>query len=120
MPELVQNDDDAASVVSDTAHKPEWRECTVVFRLPSLRVLALDGWQYGTLVVHATWHDTRLRPFTVAHMPSGLALCRFTEVDQAKTAAEHLLAECPRVWSARDVDAAAVPAATVQWCRENQ
>lgn len=118
MPELVQVDEVA---VPDAAYRPEWRECTVIFRLQSGRVLALDGWRYGTLVVHATWHDPCLRPFTVAHLPSKdaigpMAVCRFAEVEQATTAVERLWQECPNGWAA---DIRTLPASVIQYCKEN-
>lgn len=116
MPELVFTEPDAQP---DAAYKPEWRECTVTFRQPSGRVLALDGWQYGTLVVHATWDDAGHQPYTVTHLPSLLAVCRFAEVEQATAACERLWAACPHVWAARDVDVKCVPADLAAWCKEN-
>lgn len=120
MPELVETDD---VVVPDTTYRPAWCECSVIFRSPSGQVLSLDGWRYGTLVVHATWHDPRAKPFTVAHLPSKdavgpLAVCRFAEVDQATAAVEKLWADNPSAW-ASDAPIRSLPASVVQWCRGN-
>lgn len=118
MPSLICADDEP--VVVATTYAPGWREKTVIFRLPTLRVLWLDGWQYGPLVVHATWDDEKARPYTVSHLHTLLKLCQFDEVAQAVAAAERLWREAGRELSAREPDARQFPADVVQWCRENQ
>lgn len=116
MPQLV---DVRAAPVTD-AVLPEWAEVTIVFRLPSLRVVALDGWKYGTLVVHATWDDPKAKPFTVTHRPSKLAVFRGADVEEMVREVERVWARCPRAWAADEVDAASVPPDVVAWCRENR
>lgn len=119
MPSLVCVDDEPA-VVTTTTYAPEWREKTVIFRLPTLRVLWLDGWQYGPLVVHATWDDAKARPYVVAHLHTLLVLCRWDTTEQAVAAVERLWREAGRELSAREPDARRMPADVVQWCKENQ
>jgi hypothetical protein len=116
MPQLVEND----AVSGSDVVLPEWRECTIVFHRRGGGVLALDGWRYGTLVVHATWDDPEARPFTVAHFWSKLAVARFADAEQAFAAAEHLWSECPRAWAASEVDVRSVPPGVVRYCKENQ
>lgn len=119
MPQLVRVEAFEHTGVEE-AYVPEWRERTVVFRLPSGRVVALDAWQHGTLVVHATWDDRDAKPFTVTHWPSRLMVCRVAEVDQAVERAEWLWRSCPRAWAGDEVDVALLPADVVQWCKENK
>lgn len=108
--------------VAIPALKPEWRETTLVFRFESGAVLAVDGWRYGTLVVHPVL-PTEPRGaalMCVTHAPTRLAILRIDSPEEAMTAAEWLWEVCPKAWTRPDyeVDRASIPAAVEQKCRQ--
>lgn len=104
------------------AHRapPVWTEHTAVFRDPSGRVLAEDGWRYGTLIVHPTLPGdlTKGMPaVTVTHLPTLLAVLRVNDADDAMRAAEKLWSDAGDALVAKDADAvrARVSTAVREW-----
>lgn len=98
---------------------PEWVERTLIFRLPTLRVVAVDGWVYGTLAVHSTWDDPDLPPVTITHLPSKLAVARMMEPQEAAAQVEWLWQAWPGGWG-EEPDIGRVPKEVAEWCRSRQ
>jgi hypothetical protein len=110
--------------------KPVWTERTLIFKMPSGRVHALDGWVYGTLAVHSTWAwrfvgsmRFDLPPVTITHQPSKLALAFLADVEEAVAKIEWLWDQCPASWLEEDIKgemaAGRLPKDVVEWSRRH-
>lgn len=110
------------------AIKPTWVERTIIFRPPQMggRVIAVDGWCYGTLCIHSTWAwiyalgtGTRfaLPPVTITHLPTKLAVAYLDGVDEAVAQTEWLWDLCPQLWTAEEQDVVKkqAPAEAREW-----
>ena len=108
----------ALPLVETPPPEPEWQERTLVFRLPTGRVLAEDGWRYGELFVHgALPGDPDL--VCVTHVATRLAVLRVVEVEDAIAGAEILWRECRGAWRyADDVDLTKIPKHIETWVRK--
>ena len=93
----------------------QWRELTVVFRLPTGRILTVDGHALGTLAVHPSW-DTD-SGVTITHLPTKLVVARMEDAAGAVQAVEWLWERCRHVWIKHEVDPAAVPQDVMDWIR---
>ncbi len=100
--------------------KPLWVERTLIFRRPAGNVVALDGWVYGQLAVHATWSSPNLPPVTICHLPSMLAVARLAEVNEAVAQVEWLWESCPRAFTGEVVDTKQLTEGVLQWLQSNQ
>jgi hypothetical protein len=126
MPQLVTiNEQDYAT--QSTSIELEWRERTIVFRRTSSSkthtnagIVALDGWQYGTLVAHATWDDKNAPPYTITHLPSKLMVARISDCDETLAQTERLWQSCPLAWAGYDVNKQLIPKEVVQWLKDHQ
>lgn len=110
------------------AIKPTWEERTIIFKPTNLggRVIAVDGWVYGSLCIHSTWAELytvgggpkfALPPVTITHRPTKLAVAYLDVVDEAVAQVEWLWDLCPQLWTAdeQSVIKSQAPAEAREW-----
>lgn len=98
---------------------PEWREMTIVFRLPSGAVHTEDGICYATFAVHPSL-DEKDPAVTVTHLPTKLSIFKVDEANDAVALTEQLWLKCADAFKRRgeDVDRTKITPDVVAWIKE--
>lgn len=99
--------------------KPDWREMQMCLRLKNLTVQVIDGFQYGTLVVHMSIPQENDCMWVVTHRPSQLAVVRLEKFEDCTAFAEKLwdMHELLMDQPGENINIAKMPDSTISWIK---